>query len=120
MFEPDDQFTPEATERLRVIAVDRGASVVDRGRAIIELGRRAAKEPDLATDLLDWAEDPDFHRSRWVGQVTLAWIAALAVGYSQSDPRMRDRLREALDRWETSERELLVSWASREVWLQDM
>lgn len=120
MFEPDEQFTLKTTGQLRAIAIDEAASVVDRGRAIIELGRRAAKEPELAADLLEWADTPNFQGSRWVGQVTLAWIAALAVGYSQSDSQTRGRLRETLNRWESSERELLLSWASRETWLQDM
>ncbi|MGW0434070.1 hypothetical protein ACWDV4_16215 [Micromonospora sp. NPDC003197] len=120
MFERDSEFAAKATEDLQKLASDPNGSVVLRGRAILEVGRRAVENPGLADDLLEWAANPSFQRSRWVGAATLAWMAAAAVGYSQRDPAIRQRLREVLTNWDKHEVRTLLAWASREPWFADM
>ncbi|MEU6858198.1 hypothetical protein AB0B28_04895 [Glycomyces sp. NPDC046736] len=59
-------------------------------------------------------------RSKWVGTVSLAGVAAAAVGYSQEDPAIRGRLREVLEGWDPYESGDLVFWTKKEPWLRDM
>jgi hypothetical protein len=119
MFEPDREYSARPTAELEGAAATPTVSVVTRARSILELGRRAVTHRELTEDLLSWASDPAFHRVRWVGAVTLAWIAAAAVGYSAADQHTRERLWQALDGWQPDEREDLLSWASHEPWFRD-
>lgn len=62
---PLQESLGKATDRLRDIAVDPGASIVDRGGAVIELERRVVEEAELAAGLLEWVEAWGFYRFRW-------------------------------------------------------
>lgn len=117
MFEYDQEFSPKAPAELREIVENPRRSVVYRGRSIAALGRKAKDDPSLIDDLLRWASDPVYQRTKWYGGVTLAWTAALAVGYSQSDPSACERLSQVLATWDPRDLAALRSWSRHETWL---
>lgn len=117
MFEYDDEFSPKSPDDLRSIVENPRRSVVYRGRSIAALGLKAKDDPSLADDLLRWAADPGMQRTRWYGGVTLAWVAALAVGFSQSDASTRLQLAQVLEGWDPRDVAAMRSWARSEPWL---
>jgi hypothetical protein len=117
MFEYDDEFSPKSAEELRAIVENPARSVVYRGRSIAALGLKAKDDPGLVDELLGWASDPGMRRTKWYGGVTLAWVAALAVGFSQSDAFARQRLGQVLANWDQRDVAALRSWSRSEPWL---
>ncbi|NUQ91018.1 MAG: hypothetical protein HOQ43_21455 [Glycomyces artemisiae] len=117
MFEYDDEFSPKSAEELRAIVENPSRSVVYRGRSIAALGLKAKDDPSLVEELLKWASDPGMRRTKWYGGVTLAWVAALAVGFSQTDTAIRQRLSQVLATWDPRDVAALRSWSRSEPWL---
>lgn len=120
MFEFDSEFSTKSASELRDIVENPRRSVVYRGRSIAALGRKAKDDPRLAEDLLRWASDPTYQSTDWFGVVTLAWVAALAVGYSQVDQPIRARLSQVLATWHPGDVAALRGWIRPEPWLDDV
>lgn len=118
MFEPDSSFRDLDVDNLLVMVDDALGSVVLRGRAMLEIGRRAEGHPDLQEMLFTWMHSDELAENRWIGPVTLAWIAACCLGYSLKGECERVRLAQSLRAWPKRERELLLGWARKEDWFE--
>ncbi|MEV0897183.1 hypothetical protein [Actinoplanes sp. NPDC049802] len=116
MFDEDPEFRGVRVDELILKVGDGSRSVIQRGRALLEIGRRADGRPDLQERLFGWLGDDSLRAKRWVGPVTLAWIAACGLGHSLKGQEDRERLSEMLRAWPDADRDLLLKWAEGEGW----
>ena len=116
MFDRDPPLEGLPVGRLIQDVTNPAKSVPLRGRAILEVGRRAENEPALQSQLAEWITSHDFRHRRWVGTITLAWVAACSLAYSLRRSESSSLLAGALSQWPSDERALLLKWARNEDW----
>ena len=116
MFDEDAYFGSKSTKELIENAENVNVSVIVRGRSIVQIGMRAHDDERLSQKLAEWAVNPEFQHTEWVGTVSIAWVSACALAYSDPTEEGRRKVRSILGQWDSGEREMLLNWAKRESW----